>query len=95
MNPSGLFFQSLGKPSRFSKTVRMPVAEKRATASSVYLSKSVSKAQLPAKDVRLKEKLQSLLRIEPGARRLNLKNGTQGRHVNAKLVGSGQQLGTR
>ena len=51
--------------------------------------------KLPVKDVRLKEKLQSLLRIEPGARRLNLKNGTQGRHVNAKLVGSGQQLGTR
>ena len=54
-----------------------------------------TRAELPIKDVRFKEKLQSLLRIEPGARRLNLKNGTQGRHVNAKLVGSGQQLGTR
>ena len=32
-----------GKPSRFSKTVLMPVAPKSATASSVYLSKSVSK----------------------------------------------------
>jgi hypothetical protein len=38
-----LVFQSLGKPSRFSKTVSMPVAEKSATASSVYWSKSVSK----------------------------------------------------
>ena len=35
--------QSAGQPSRFSKTVDMPVLPKRATASSVYLSKSVSK----------------------------------------------------
>ena len=48
-----------------------------------------TRAELPVKDVMFKEKLQSLLRIEPGARRLNLKNGTQGRQVNAKLVGSG------
>jgi hypothetical protein len=45
--------------------------------------------------VRFKEKLQSFFRIEPGARRLNLKNGTQGRHINAKLVGRSQQLRAR
>src|SRR5438552_3157744 len=43
MNAGAFVFQSSGKPSRFTKTVVMPVAEKRATASSVYLSKSVSK----------------------------------------------------
>ena len=39
----GFVFQSSGNPSRFSKTVLMPYLLKRATASSVYLSKSVSK----------------------------------------------------
>ena len=39
----GFVFQSAGKPSSFSKIVLMPVLAKRATASSVYLSKSVSK----------------------------------------------------
>src|SRR5215467_9662798 len=43
MNASGFVFQSIGNPSRFSKTVLMPVFVKRAIASSVYLSKSVSK----------------------------------------------------
>src|SRR5579862_8412249 len=38
-----LVFQSFGNPSRFSNTVLMPVAPNSATASSVYLSKSVSK----------------------------------------------------
>jgi len=41
----GVRFQSFGKPSRFSKTVLRPVAAKMLTASSVYLSKSVSKMQ--------------------------------------------------
>ena len=31
-----------------------------------------TRPQLPVKDVRLEEKFQSLLRIKPGARRLNL-----------------------
>ena len=43
MNASGLVFQSSGNPSRLVKTVVMPVALNSATASSVYLSKSVSK----------------------------------------------------
>src|SRR4029077_16734721 len=43
MNAAAFVSQSSGKPSRFTKTVVMPVFEKRATASSVYLSKSVSK----------------------------------------------------
>ena len=43
MKAAGFVFQSFGKPSRFSKTVLRPVAAKIATASSVYLSKSVSK----------------------------------------------------
>src|SRR5438132_12495135 len=44
LTSAGAFvFQSSGSPSRFSKTVLMPYFEKRATASSVYLSKSVSK----------------------------------------------------
>ena len=43
MNASGFSFQSSGKPSRLVKTVVMPVALNSATASSVYLSKSVSK----------------------------------------------------
>jgi len=38
-----LVFQSSGKPSRFSKDVFRPILLNRATASSVYLSKSVSK----------------------------------------------------
>src|SRR5205809_8036036 len=42
-NAVGFVFQSSGNPSRFSKTVLMPYLPKRATASSVYLSKSVSK----------------------------------------------------
>src|SRR6266540_1248273 len=44
MNASGFVFQSIGNPSRFSKTVLMPVFVKRAIASSVYLSKSLSKS---------------------------------------------------
>jgi len=43
MKAGAFVFQSFGNPSRFSKTVVMPVALKRAIASSVYLSKSVSK----------------------------------------------------
>src|SRR5215468_3265815 len=43
INASGFVFQSVGNPSRFSKTVLIPVFENRAIASSVYLSKSVSK----------------------------------------------------
>src|SRR5437867_7455877 len=42
-NAGALVFQSSGNPSRFSKTVLTPYFPKRATASSVYLSKSVSK----------------------------------------------------
>ncbi len=43
MNAGTFVFQSGGKPSSFSKMVSMPVLAKSATASSVYLSKSVSK----------------------------------------------------
>ena len=43
MNAGELVFQSAGNPSRFSNTVLIPEAAKNATASSVYLSKSVSK----------------------------------------------------
>src|SRR4051794_7554825 len=44
LTKAGAFvLQSVGKPSRFSKTVVRPVAAKIATASSVYLSKAVSK----------------------------------------------------
>ena len=39
----GLVFQSAGNPSRFSNDVLRPIDEKMLTASSVYLSKSVSK----------------------------------------------------
>ena len=40
---AGVFvFQSIGNPSRFSNMVLIPYLEKSATASSVYLSKSVS-----------------------------------------------------
>src|SRR5262249_33177845 len=43
MKAGALVFQSIGKPSRFSNTVLIPDCWKRAIASSVYLSKSVSK----------------------------------------------------
>src|SRR6478752_7036583 len=43
MNASGFSFQSSGKPSRLVKTVVIPVWLNSWTASSVYLSKSVSK----------------------------------------------------
>src|SRR5262245_39726428 len=43
MKAGAFVFQSCGKPSRFSKTVSTPDAVKIAMASSVYLSKSVSK----------------------------------------------------
>src|SRR5206468_10026837 len=42
-NAGTLVFQSSGNPSRFSKVVFTPNFVNRATASSVYLSKSVSK----------------------------------------------------
>src|SRR5947208_6068957 len=42
-NAGEFVFQSSGNPSRFSKTVLMPYFENSITASSVYLSKSVSK----------------------------------------------------
>src|SRR5262245_66462618 len=43
MNAGALVFQSIGNPSSFSKTVSTPVALNNWMASSVYLSKSVSK----------------------------------------------------
>ena len=43
MNAGAFVFQSFGNPSSFSKMVLMPVCVNSATASSVYLSKSVSK----------------------------------------------------
>src|SRR5271167_4930896 len=43
MTADKFVFQSSGHPSRFTKTVVMPVLTKSATASSRYLSKSVSK----------------------------------------------------
>src|SRR5262249_55702507 len=42
-NAAGFVLQSIGKSTRFSKTVSTPVALNSSTASSVYLSKSVSK----------------------------------------------------
>src|SRR3954451_2750356 len=41
-NAGAFVFQSIGNPSRFSKTVLTPVCVKSCMASSVYLSKSVS-----------------------------------------------------
>src|SRR5215467_11954027 len=57
-NASGVVFQSAGNPSRFSKTVLIPVLVNSAMASSVYLSKSVSKIPWYINRVSLSNRIQ-------------------------------------